>query len=101
MKQELVDQLIKEAFNEKHETSDYGFTRSEVENLITSVVDRCIVVMENEMDRAMKAGDGTLYASLVDIAFNVMDDFGIDELGELPEDELVRVIESWASKNEQ
>ena len=94
MKQELVDQLIKEACTETDTVGEYGFTRAEVERLIEQTVDRCIVVMEREMECALEAQNAELYASLVDTAFKVMDEFGIDELGELDEEGLMRDIEA-------
>lgn len=100
MKQQLVDKFINEARTEHDTIGEYGFTRSEVEVLIANVVDHCITILEQEMDQSLEAGHADLYASLVDTAFKIMDEFGIDELSKWDEEELLRGIEGWKGQDD-
>lgn len=96
MKKELVTELLTKSLDAtRPENITVGLSQEEVERLIANVVDRCITVMEAEMDQALANNNGELYATLVDIAFKTMDEFGIDELGGLDSDELLRAIDEW------
>lgn len=104
MKSDVVDQLVESVYRQtpdKEIHPQYGFTRQEVELLIKAAVDRCLTVMEAEMDQAFEAGNAELYATLVDIAFKVVDEFSIDELDGWDEDELLRTIEGWDGQDDK
>lgn len=88
MKKELVTELLMKSFEAtRPEDVSLSFSQSEVERLVENVVDKCITVLEREMEVALKEKNGDLYASLVNTAFGIMDEFGIDELANV--DDLV------------
>jgi len=102
MKNDVVDQLVESVYQQtsnKEAHSQYGFSREEVELLIKATVDRCLTVMETEMDQALENNKSELYATLVDIAFRVVDVFGIDEMEGWDEEELLRDIEGWKDQS--
>ena len=81
MKKELVTELLIASLDNTHpENVSVSLSQQELERLIENVVDRCVTVLEQAIDEAMRDNDGELYASLVDTAFKIMDHFGIDEL---------------------
>lgn len=96
MKKQLVTELLTKSLDAtRPENVIISLSQEEIERLIANVVDRCITVMEAEMDAALANDNAELYATLVDIAFKTMDEFGIDELGELSEQEIEHSIEQW------
>lgn len=96
MKKELVTELLTKSLDAtRPENVIISLSQEEIEQLIANVVDRCITVMEAEMDAALANNNAELYATLVDIAFKTMDEFGIDELSRVDEDELLRAIDDW------